>query len=42
MVQPIIVQVKTGTKNITIGVCPGPYGDMVRKAIQPSLEKNGI
>lgn len=32
---------KNGTKNITIGVCPGSYGDMVRKAIQPSLEKKG-
>lgn len=29
------------TKNITIGVCPGPYGDMVKKAIAPALEKKG-
>lgn len=29
------------TKNITIGVCPGPYGDMVKKAITPALEKKG-
>lgn len=29
------------TKNIVIGVCPGPYGDMVKKAIEPVLEKKG-
>ncbi|KZL91608.1 MetQ/NlpA family ABC transporter substrate-binding protein [Clostridium magnum] len=29
------------SKNIVIGVCPGPYGDMVRKAIAPVLEKKG-
>jgi ABC-type metal ion transport system, periplasmic component/surface antigen len=29
------------SKNIVIGVCPGPYGDMVRKAITPALEKKG-
>lgn len=29
------------SKNIVIGVCPGPYGDMVRKAIAPALEKKG-
>jgi D-methionine transport system substrate-binding protein len=29
------------TKSIVIGVCPGPYGDMVKEAIQPVLEKNG-
>ncbi|MDT8717947.1 metal ABC transporter substrate-binding protein [Clostridium sp. 19966] len=29
------------TKKIVIGVCPGPYGDMVKKAIAPALEKKG-
>jgi len=29
------------TKNITVGVCPGPYGDMVKEAIAPTLEKKG-
>lgn len=29
------------SKNIVIGVCPGPYGDMVKKAIAPALEKKG-
>ncbi|CAB1245219.1 MetQ/NlpA family ABC transporter substrate-binding protein [Clostridium sp. WLY-B-L2] len=28
-------------KNIVVGVCPGPYGDLFRQAIQPSLEKKG-
>lgn len=28
-------------KNLVIGVCPGPYGDMVKKAIAPVLEKKG-
>ena len=28
-------------KNIVVGVCAGPYGDMFKDAIQPSLEKNG-
>lgn len=31
----------TAAKNIVIGVCPGPYGDMVKKAIAPVLEKKG-
>lgn len=29
------------TKTITIGVCPGPYGDMVKKAIAPALKDKG-
>jgi D-methionine transport system substrate-binding protein len=29
------------SKKIIFGVAPGPYGDMVKKAIQPSLEKKG-
>lgn len=29
------------SKNITIGVCPGPYGDMINDAIAPYLEKKG-
>jgi D-methionine transport system substrate-binding protein len=28
-------------KEISFGVAPGPYGDLVRKAIQPGLEKRG-
>lgn len=32
---------ETDTKNITIGVCPGPYGDMVKECISPYLEKKG-
>jgi len=28
-------------KKITFGVAPGPYGDMIRYAIKPSLEKKG-
>lgn len=36
------VENKSGSgKNIIVGVCPGPYGDMFRDAIQPSLEKKG-
>lgn len=31
----------TKSKDITIGVCPGPYGDMVKKAIAPYLTKKG-
>ena len=30
-----------GAREITFGVSPGPYGDMVRRAIQPGLEKRG-
>lgn len=29
------------TKDIIVGVCPGPYGDMVTEAIAPQLEKKG-
>lgn len=28
-------------KNIIVGVCPGPYGDMFKDAIKPSLEDRG-
>lgn len=28
-------------KNIVVGVCAGPYGDMFKDAIQPSLEEKG-
>ncbi|MCH3919953.1 MAG: MetQ/NlpA family ABC transporter substrate-binding protein [Sphaerochaeta sp.] len=31
----------TTTKQIRIGVSPGPYGDMVKQAIAPYLEKQG-
>lgn len=34
-------QKASAAKDITIGVCAGPYGDMVKKAIEPSLEKKG-
>lgn len=38
-----VVELKNGKdeKNIIIGVCPGPYGDMFKDAIQPSLEERG-
>lgn len=29
------------TKNLRFGISPGPYGDLVAKAIQPGLEKKG-
>lgn len=29
------------SKNITVGVCPGPYGDMVKEVFTPLLEKKG-
>ncbi|MGG7179070.1 MetQ/NlpA family ABC transporter substrate-binding protein [Clostridium paraputrificum] len=32
---------KVDVKNITIGVCPGPYGDMITEAIAPQLEAKG-
>ncbi|WP_024832619.1 MetQ/NlpA family ABC transporter substrate-binding protein [Ruminiclostridium josui] len=32
---------KDGEKKIVFGVAPGPYGDMVKLAIQPELEKKG-
>lgn len=32
---------ETDTKNITVGVCPGPYGDMVKECIAPYLETKG-
>lgn len=32
---------KEKVKNITIGVCAGPYGEMVKQAISPILEKKG-
>lgn len=37
------LQVSGSSKNETLvfGVAPGPYGDMIRKAIQPELEKKG-
>ncbi len=28
-----------GTKNIIVGISPGPYGDLFKQAIAPSLEK---
>lgn len=30
-----------GSKNIVVGVCPGPYGDMVKDVFSPLLEKKG-
>lgn len=32
---------KKDAKTIKVGVCAGPYGDMFKEAIQPSLEKLG-
>lgn len=32
---------KEGNKNIVIGVCPGPYGDMVKEALAPALKAKG-
>lgn len=32
---------KGDEKKIVFGVAPGPYGDMIKKAIQPSLENKG-
>ena len=29
------------SKNITVGVCPGPYGDMVKDIFTPLLEEKG-
>ena len=29
------------SKNIVVGVCPGPYGDMVKEALAPALAANG-
>lgn len=28
-------------KNIVVGVCPGPYGDMVKEALAPALKAKG-
>lgn len=30
------------TTKITVGVCPGPYGDMVEKVIGPLLKDDGF
>lgn len=32
---------KEGNKNIIVGVCPGPYGDMVKEALAPALKAKG-
>ena len=32
---------KQGNKNIVVGVCPGPYGDMVKEALAPALKAKG-
>ncbi len=32
---------KDNVKDVVFGVAPGPYGDMVKLAIQPELEKKG-
>ncbi|AGF55704.1 D-methionine transport system substrate-binding protein [Clostridium saccharoperbutylacetonicum] len=32
---------EVGNKNIVIGVCPGPYGDMVKEALAPALKAKG-
>ena len=33
---------KGKTTKITVGVCPGPYGDMVDKVIAPLLKDDGF
>ena len=33
--------INASSKEIVVGVCAGPYGDMFKDAIQPSLEKKG-
>lgn len=33
---------KGKTTEITVGVCPGPYGDMVKKVIAPLLKDDGF
>ena len=33
---------KGKTTKITVGVCPGPYGDMVDKVIGPLLKDDGF
>lgn len=35
------VGVSAGDQNLVFGVAPGPYGDLIRHAIKPSLEKQG-
>jgi len=32
---------KSANKNIVVGVCPGPYGDMVKEALAPALKAKG-
>jgi ABC-type metal ion transport system, periplasmic component/surface antigen len=32
---------KQANKNIIVGVCPGPYGDMVKEALAPALKAKG-
>jgi D-methionine transport system substrate-binding protein len=32
---------RAGDKDLVFGVCPGPYGDMVKKALKPGLEQRG-
>lgn len=34
-------ETKEGNKNIVVGVCPGPYGDMVKEALAPALKAKG-
>ena len=35
------VEEKKETKNIVVGVCPGPYGDMVKEVLAPALKAKG-
>jgi D-methionine transport system substrate-binding protein len=32
---------KEASKNIVVGVCPGPYGDMVKEILAPALKSKG-
>jgi D-methionine transport system substrate-binding protein len=38
---PAIAAAQANPQELVFGVSPGPYGDMVRKAIKPILEKKG-
>ena len=35
------VEDKEANKNIVVGVCPGPYGDMVKEVLAPALKSKG-
>jgi D-methionine transport system substrate-binding protein len=41
LLAPSLAAAAPSGKDVVFGVSPGPYGDMVRKAIAPGLEKRG-